>query len=187
VAPSSGYRGTVDTYLSQNKPNANYGRAVTLLVDGDNPTGTGKDLVSLLLWDISAIPPGSVVESASITIQVSSASPDAYPIYPLLSAWSAGSATWNRAASGVSWQAPGASGINDRGSTPVGSISAAQPGTITMPLNSTGIALVQNWIDQPANNYGLIIAHPAWVNGLAFSSSEAAALSSRPKLVVTYR
>ena len=59
VAPTAGYAGTTDTYMSSNAPTSNFGSSAMLLLDGDDPGGSGNDLASLLKWDISSIPPGS--------------------------------------------------------------------------------------------------------------------------------
>ena len=70
VAPTSGYAGTRDAYISQNAPDTAFGTAATLLVDGDDPSGSANDLSTLLLWDISDIPSDALVDSATITINV---------------------------------------------------------------------------------------------------------------------
>ena len=59
VSPNSDYSGTRDTVLSQSAPSVNFGGDFALYVDGDDPPGSGKDLSTLLYWDISGIPQGS--------------------------------------------------------------------------------------------------------------------------------
>ncbi len=49
-----------DTYLSQNSPTNNYGSNSTLLIDGDDPGGTGRDKRTLVKFDLSQIPPGQL-------------------------------------------------------------------------------------------------------------------------------
>ena len=187
VSPSTSYNGVTDTMLSQDRPTTSYGTTNTLTVDGDSPNGTGRDLSALLRWDISSIPPGSVIESATITLTVSGSSTQPYNLYPLMRSWSESAATWNRATTSVNWQAPGATGAQDRGSTVIGSITANRTGAYTITLNSAGIELVQGWVNAPTSNYGMILVNTASSDGLDFRSSNYSTASARPKLVITYR
>ena len=70
VSPTTSYSGTTDTYLSQNAPTSNFGSSITLLLDGDDPGGSGNDLASILRWDISSIPAGSIVDAAQVALDV---------------------------------------------------------------------------------------------------------------------
>lgn len=186
VYPSSTYAGTRDTYLYQNTPTTNYGSAATLLVDGDEPVGSTQDTSATLKWDVSSIPAGKTVTSASITLNVVDASTHTYELYEMKRNWSESSATWNQYTTGYNWASAGANGSTDRGTTVLGTISASATGSYTINLNASGIALVQNWVNNPSANHGFIIANGAKTNGLDFSSSEAAAAGQRPKLSVIY-
>lgn len=186
VYPSSTYAGTTDTYISQNAPTTNYGSAATLLVDGDEPSTSSKDVSSILKWNVSAIPAGSTVTSASISLNVVDPSTDTYELYEMKRNWSESSATWNQYATGSNWATAGANGSLDRGTTVLGTITASANGAYTINLNSSGIARVQSWINNPAANYGMILMDGANANGLDFSSSEAATASQRPKLTINY-
>ena len=98
-----------------------------------------------------------------------------------------GKATWNETASGQSWQVAGADGSEDRGSTVLGAILDSSEGLSTISLDSTGIAVVQAWVNNPASNHGFIILD--YINasdGLDFSSRENGIVSKRPKLTVAY-
>ncbi|MBZ5515236.1 MAG: DNRLRE domain-containing protein [Acidobacteriia bacterium] len=187
VSPAVSYAGTRDTTLSQNAPDTNLGASNTLLVDGDDPGGTGKDLATLIKWDASTIPAGSVVESAAITLTISNSSSNTYQIYELKRDWQEGAATWNVTSSGVNWQVPGAQGTSDRGSTVLGSILATATGQATITLNNAGIALVQSWVNNPSSNFGIILANSSNTDGLDFGSREQSTLSSRPKLTIRYQ
>jgi hypothetical protein len=55
-----------------------------------------------------------------------------------------------------------------------------------IPLNDAGVAAVQAWINNPAQNYGIIVKDYAVNDGLQVSSSEAAAAALRPKLLINY-
>lgn len=186
VSPSASYSGTADAYLSQAAPTSKYWGNSSLRVDGDDPAGSGNDLSTLLAWDISAIPAGSTVTAASITLQITNATAVPYPVYPVLRRWVEREVTWNLAATGSSWQAGGALGEEDRGAAAVASVAASGLGSYTFSLNADGLALVERWINTPAENYGLIIGDSVIDDGLTFLSSEQSALASRPRLTVTY-
>ncbi len=179
--PTISYQGTRDTKLNTGAKNTNYGTATTLDLDGD------PDVSDLLFWDTSAIPAGSVIESVTIQLNVTNTSSQAYELYVMQRAWDELTATWNQASSGNAWATAGALGIADRSSAAVGSITASSLGLNQIVLNSGGIAAVQAWIDNPAENRGLIIQDYGNSNGADVSSSEASAAAQRPKLVVTYR
>jgi|GEM_PF-1059540 len=181
-----GYSGTTDCYISQNSASSNYGDSTTLYVDGDDPGGSGRDLTTLIRWNVSSIPANATVTAASITIRVTNKSSNSYPIYALNRSFSESSATWNLASTGTSWATSGAMGVADRDSTAMGSLAGSSTGTLTATLNATGIAEVQNWINDPAQNYGIAIASASNTDGLDFRSSEYGTASYRPALNVTY-
>ncbi|MCZ6587095.1 MAG: DNRLRE domain-containing protein [Alphaproteobacteria bacterium] len=186
VAPTSAYAGTRDAYISQNATDTAFGTATTLLVDGDDPSGSNNDLSTLLLWDLSDIPTDALVDSATITINVTNVNSTPYEIYAVLVNWQETTTTWNNAATGTPWQSPGADGAVDRGATVLGAISSGVTGTHTVVLNQAGLDVVQSWIDGSPPNNGLIAANSSATNGLDFSSREAAGPLDRPKLSVTY-
>jgi len=184
VAPTSTYAGTRDTHLSEAAPTTNSGAANPLMIDGD--TTGGKDSYVLLRWDVTGIPAGSTVQSARIKLNVTNTSAQTYEIYRLNRTWTETGATWNQAASGTNWSVPGAKGTADRGSTVRGTVTAGATGTVTITLNSSGVSLVQSWIDTPSSNYGLIFANSANADSLQFASKEVSTASQRPRLEVTY-
>ncbi|NKB49626.1 MAG: DNRLRE domain-containing protein [Alphaproteobacteria bacterium] len=184
VAPTSGYAGTSDAYISEGSPNGAFGTATTLLVDGSDPSGL--DLSSLMFWDISEIPSDALVDSASITINVTNVNSTAYNIYQMLTGWQETTVTWNEASSGTPWQSPGADGAADRGATVLGAMSSGVTGPLTVPLNQAGLDVIQSWIDGSAPNHGFITTNTSASNGLDFSSREASGALNHPKLSVTY-
>ena len=95
IAPDPSYDGTSDTHISQNAPTSNFGRSATLLADGDDPSGSGNDLASLIRWDLSSIPLGSTVHTAEVKIEVFNVSGGVYDIYEMKRDWFETEATWN--------------------------------------------------------------------------------------------
>jgi hypothetical protein len=186
VSPDPDYSGTLDTVLAEEEPDANFGSDLAGLLDGDDPPGSGSDLSTILSWDIRAIPVGSLVEGATIALNVFNQSSDTYQIYEMKQDWVESQATWNIYSTSSGWHAPGALGTNDRGSTVLGNLAPSSTGMHSIPLNSDGLALLQSWVDNPANNHGFIIANSSSSDGVDFDSSDVPTPANRPKLTVRY-
>ena len=184
ASPDTGYSGTLDTVLSEEFLDSNYGNELACRVDGDD--GNGNDLSTILYWDVSAIPTGSIVEGVTVTLNVFDPSNDTYQVYEMKRNWVESQTTWNVYSSGNTWQIPGALGSDDRGSAVLGTFAPSITGLYNINLNSDGVALVQSWVDDPASNHGFIIANGSAADGADFDSSEASTASARPKLTVRY-
>jgi hypothetical protein len=183
TARTASITSAADTHIFENAPRKNYGTVTCLGVGGDEPAGTGKDKSALLEWDLSAIPAGSKISSASVTLNVTNNSPETYQAYELERPWVESAATWLLYAAGNSWQIAGAKGSLDRGTTVVGDVSPSATGKQTFALSS---AVVQGWVDDPATNNGIVIANATNTDGFIFSSREASNAGSRPQLQVTF-
>jgi hypothetical protein len=173
---------TADTRISENAPSTDFGATTTLVADGDEPAGSGRDVYSLLRWDLSSVPAGSQISSVTITLDVTNASKDTYQIYDLERPWVEPTTTWLQYAAGQTWEVAGAKGSLDRG-IQVGSLAASKTGQRNFTLSSS---LVQGWVDNPSSNNGILIASSTSADDLVFSSREAATSGNRPQLSVTY-
>lgn len=174
-ASPSGYQGTRDTTISTAVLTAP-GTSAVLEANGK------PDAAALLKWDLTPIPAGAQVQSASLTVYVTDASGQSYEVYELLRTWDEATATWNSP-----WASPGAQRVGvDRGSSVLATIKASSRGRYTVALGSAGTAAVQRWVDQPTSNFGVILQDYRNTNGLQLSSSEASTLNQRPVLTVTY-
>ncbi len=187
LAPDPEYTGTSDAYIREASAGTAHGLETSLQVDGDEPSGTGTDMNILLHWDTSSIPLGATVESARVQLEVTNPSNGAYDCYAVLTDWNQAQATWNQAASGTPWGSPGASSVSDRGAVPVCTVIAAAVGSLSVELNTDGIALLQSWVDNPSDNDGIIISNASTSDGADFHSSESSTAMARPRLEVTYR
>ena len=144
-----------DTYIDSTPATSNFGTTTPLIVDGDP---SDDERAALIKWDVSGIPVGSTISSASITLQVTNGSDDSYPVHQLLRNWDEGQATWNIWSTGNNWQTSGAQGINDRSATSLGSTPGSNStGSESFALNASGLALIADWADGSQNNYGVII------------------------------
>jgi hypothetical protein len=177
----NGYAGMVDATLSSASGSSNDGSATSLLADGS------PDHSAVMKWDLSSIPVGKVVTAVALTFNVVDPSPYGYELYALKRPFSESSTTWQRANSTTLWQVAGANGSNDRETTVLGSVAGSATGSITVNMNGAGRAKVQSWVDAPSSNFGLILLDYAPPDGVDLSSSEAATVSQRPALTVSYQ
>ncbi|MBC7223052.1 MAG: DNRLRE domain-containing protein, partial [Anaerolineae bacterium] len=180
-----GYTGTRDTDIVQWYPDRNLGTATFVRIrSGDIEAG-------LLYFDVSSIPSTATIEEARLqmyVIQRSNANWTWPGTYQMKRAWEENQATWNQAADGMPWGAPGANDpLTDRWFTPTD--------LITMTAVNTWYEwdvteMVQDWVFTPGANKGLtvrVVDHPETPVEYLFASSEYPTESLRPKLVVRYR
>ena len=168
-----------DAGLSEMAPATNNGAAKTLKVDGNDPDPNGGDLYAALRWDLSSLPAGATVNSATITLNVSNPTTQVYGAYELRRAWSEGQVTWNQAATGSPWATAGAKGTTDRGPkiADVAPTSIA-PYTFTVPTS-----VVQGWLGTPSANNGIVLSHTTNDDGFVFDTREG---TTPPKLTLNY-
>ena len=133
---TNNYSGMTDTYIStaKNDDSANYSGSTTLSAAG--PQKSEQD--SLLLWNLTSV--AGTIQSASITVYVTSGSTATYNLYALARSWNPSQVTFDQPASGQGWQIDGANGSADYNSTVLGTLSSAGTGFATITLNAAGIA-----------------------------------------------
>lgn len=173
----SSYTGTQDTAVSSTNPTTSYGTSTTVIVGG------ATDRIGLIRFDSLfgngpiQIPLGSTIHSASLRLNVTSAtSADAsITLHRVLTTWSEAS-THNSLGSGLA--------LDDM------EVSSVADAIVETP-EATGSQLIdgleeslQAWSDGAAN-LGWAITGNNDTNW-AFSSSEAATSSQRPMLLVSY-
>jgi len=181
VAPSVGYDGTLDAGISSNEPTVNYGAGNSIVIDGD------PDKAGLILWDIRGIPAGSTVHAARLTFHMRHICGHTYYLYEMKKDWLESEATWNVYAAGNNWAVPGAQALSDRGDTVLGAFISIAGGPIEIPLNAAGVALVQQWVDNPASNRGIIICdYDIATSSMQLHPHEALTPRDRPELGVVF-
>jgi PKD repeat protein len=177
----NGYQSSRDTRLNSTNPTTNFGTATSLRVDGRTDEST------LLFWDLTAIPPGSRIYAADITLNITDVSNASYEIFETKRPWIELEATWLDYASGQNWEVAGAVGAADRGFTVLGSVVGSQLGLNITTLNLDGVAVIQSWVNDFSKNHGFIIQdYFNHSNGLHFASREKADPAEHPKLTVRF-
>ncbi|MCD6518744.1 MAG: DNRLRE domain-containing protein, partial [Anaerolineae bacterium] len=176
-----------DTYIEEWFPEETHGGVGALLV-----RGAPGAINALMRWDLSSLPSGAHVLEARLELwafQWGRENPQGLDIsiYQVLTPWQEASATWQEAAAGVPWGAAGCNALGlDREASPVASSHIAADATVPGWFSWDVTPLVQTWLDHPSSNHGMILIASGSTNRLDFWSSEAGALSLRPRLVVRY-
>jgi hypothetical protein len=175
-----------DTYMSSYNKTYNYG-GVNLFKVTNNSSGTNRG--ALIRWDLSSIPSNATISTASVTVYVSTSSTQTYNMYALRRTWVEGttspgaasstSANWNTYNGSDSWGTLGAANTSsDRYDTNLwgaGSTSFSSTGSKEVSLNSSGIAVIQQWVSGSLANYGVTLQNYTTTSGsdnLQISSSE---------------
>jgi large repetitive protein len=179
VPQTTNLMSVADAGLSELAPNTNNGTATSLKVDGDDPDPGGGDLYAALRWNLSSIPAGATVSSATVTLNVTNPSPQTYGAYELKRAWNEGQLTWNQAATGTPWATAGAKSATDRGAQ----IASVTPTTVAPYTFTIPASVAQGWLSAPSSNNGILLAHTTNFDGFVFDTKEGA---SAPKLTLTY-
>lgn len=169
--------------------------------------GGGSPRRTLMEFDLSGIPAGATITSATLTMHVNWFHGGALNVslYPVLASWLEGMAnagggefggggggsasmdgdvTWiHRWVGGPLWSAPGGDFAAAAAATTslggIGSYNWSGPGMV---------ANLQNWLDHPNQNFGWMMKAPETSvgNTKRLDSRESANVDFRPRMVVTY-
>ena len=178
-----------DTYIRSDLPNVNFGLSPDFLAQQWFYQGSGNsEARGLLKFDLSAIPAGSVITSATISLYADSTtanSGNGYPGEPtygsndqsvlqrITSPWNHLSATWHTQPSTTS---------SNQVTVPQ-STDNAQNYTLDVS------AFLQFWVQHPDSNFGIMLSMPGAgiFNNLIFCSSAHPNPALRPALNICYQ
>ena len=163
--------------------NADWGQNTNDGNGGDIGVYQARDR-SLLRFDLSALPTGSTLSAASLTLTVSGTfggnpGGESMNVHRLTQSWTEGGVTWNRYDGTNTWASAG----GDYDAT-VRATSTANPGVGgSIAWDVTGLA--QEWASNTHPNHGLIVINSGSTNGLHFASKESGNVAYRPYLTTT--
>jgi hypothetical protein len=156
-----------DAYIRQFDPDrtfGDYGGEPSLVSGALGSRAQFEVRRALLRFDVSAIPPGSVVNSATLqmTVVMVPLSPvnSTFDIRRVLQSWTEGGVSWNsRSGAGTPWQVPGATGAGDSVSTPSSfvAVGSANFTAYTFPSTAALVADVQGWVNDASSNFGWML------------------------------
>ncbi len=196
VYPSDAYTGTEDTFIINNATSFNNGNCSSFIAANTDCSAINSAR-GLIKFDVSSIVPSNVtVKKAYLELcMIDGGFPIGFVTHELTKSFeegnscnASGSASWISATATDAWTTPG----GDYNPEPMSNIFnvPASPTTykVTLELNPS---VVQKWISNPAQNYGMIIkSYPEQGEGVClgarFVSSEDSYLPYRPKLVIYY-
>lgn len=172
-----------DTYLQQD------GAAANTPQDSGNrikvKTETGKQRIGLMRFDLSGIPEGKTILSASLMYSVQNAGTfNTMDAYRMLTDWTEAGATWNtNGIAGSDW-AGGSFGAADFDPTPYGPMSVTPVGWKTNDVTE----LLKTWVEDGAANYGMALmgAISANTDEAQIYDREDAGAGLGPRLAVSY-
>ncbi|MFT3765684.1 MAG: DNRLRE domain-containing protein [Minicystis sp.] len=164
-----GTSGTVaDAMIRSDAPTTNQGASGSLT---ESAASTAYRH-ALIKWDVSAVPSGATVTSATASIKVNLNGGYTVNAHQLTQAWSESTVTWGNDSDAAS------------PSTPVAAtFSAATAGTRATANLTT---LVQGWVSGAYANNGVVLERDDLTNSTVYASSEDATVANRPSLQVCY-
>lgn len=178
------YAGVDETWINFYDPNLNFGSDTKLLVLGGS--GNAKALVR---FDLSSIPAGAVISSATLSLYNHSHQADincgTVSVNPVSKPWAENQATWNVSSSGVNWATAGMQAGADYATDLDTTITIDT--AINVWRNFDVTAMVSRWTSGAAGNNGFVIRSAAWgVKPHFYSSDYLSDPTLRPKLVVKF-
>ncbi|NLE76976.1 MAG: DNRLRE domain-containing protein [Chloroflexi bacterium] len=178
-----GYSGTVDTYLAEYAPDTTYYHLPYMV---SRSTGSWRPLVR---FDLTALPPDSVVDSATLVLNTNAVQDPAdrsmtIDLFAVRRNWVHTQATWNKATSTTPWYTAGCGSSADR------DLVAFASKLIDRPDSAYSIdvtSAVQSWISNPSSNYGFLVVARGMTVSYQFISADSGEADKRPTLIITYR
>jgi len=177
IVPSS-----ADNYIDQLTPNAVGASGLAAGFFG----GSGNRRHGLVKFDLSAVPVGAIINSA--TLRLTWFSYDGNPFgktliaYRVTQDWIESQVTWNNAKTGSPWGAPG--GVW----APEHSVSATVNPPMNLVVTWTVTDIVKDWISEGRDNFGFILVPGTMTepDGVYFLSRENGQGDVRPTLTIDW-
>jgi len=176
-----GASGGKDAKLESYSPNSNYGNDVQLYAVAWTINGNPVYTRSVFQFDLSSVPPGSVILSAELNLYYDSTTTNVYHQYGqntgylqrVTAPWSESTVNWNNQ--------PPATSVNQ-------AVLPTSTSSYQDYLHIDVRDLVRTMVDSPAVNYGFLlkIAAESPYKTLLFCTSDYPNQARRPRLVIKY-
>ena len=157
-----------DTYVQQAFPTSTVGATDTSLTLGG---AAGSQNYGFVRFDLSGcnLPTTAGADSASLTLYVTSKSPDTISLFPVYSSWNSSTLTWN-----------GVGGLTI-GATATTTFVPSSPGTVILPVTADLDAAIKTGVF-----WGWELRDTSGTATSAVGSSENNAAGKRPLLSLSY-
>jgi len=179
---TGGYSGTTATYFDAS--GSSYNMLAYLRMDN---TGAQK---SLLRFDLASIPSNATVQAATLSLYwygSSNGNSLTVAAQRVLADWVDSQATRTLRKTGFTWSAPGMAAGSDYAAAAAG--TALLSGTAGKWVNLDVTAVAQQWVQNPAANYGFVLLSQAASGSVTASICSELRWSpcvNPPRLTVTY-
>lgn len=175
----------IDAVLSEYQPTANYGNHPEFYSSQWTYSSNPRESRSLLKFDLSTIPVGATINSATLSLYACPNNSNSYAGQPtygtnnasylkqVTSGWSEGTVTWNTQPT----------------TTTTNQVLLAQSTNTSQSYTNLNVAnFVQQWVSTPSQNYGMMLdmIGTAYYNAMVFCSSDHDSVALRPKLTICY-
>jgi N-acetylneuraminic acid mutarotase len=173
-----------DTFITDFQQTTNYG------TNGVVRTGGASNLIwrSLIKFDLSSIPAGAEITSATLSLYAVTDNSDnarTYRVFRIKRAWVETQATWQIYSTGNSWQTIGGFGALDCEQTDIGSRDFTAAETVNQFKNFPLTPTTKEALD--LGNGWMIKVDTELADHYQFKSSSDGEPTLRPKLSITYR
>ena len=178
-----GYQGVTDTHIDSAHRKTNFHWSQTLKVNGS------ASVVSLLRFDLSAVPSGAEIVEATVelSVELDALGQDfCLTFSEVLSPWLNTEVDWRRSRKEHPWGIAGCKDTDrDHASIPAGAQVIQQgDGWQTMDVTSA----VRRWVSGQSDNNGLLLQGQGAEGAMcSFTSSNYWSTGMRPMLVISYR
>ncbi len=181
VYPTQTYQGIVDARLWSNSPDTNYGSS------GANEIGSHSDTSIkrlVIQFNVGYLPDNAAVKEAYITMYMTGillGAPE-FAFYSLTEGFNESYVTWNNRNNVTLWTDAGGTHDSTKASNTV--TVASEDEFYTWSLDAS---VVQGWVDNPGNNYGLLLkAQETGENQVEMALTEYGTSRMGPELMVVY-
>jgi ferric-dicitrate binding protein FerR (iron transport regulator) len=132
----------------------------------------------LLKWDVSAVPAGSRVLSAGLTVHTTDKVARGVEAFELKRPW---------AEAPDAFLARGGVRLNSFvGAKVLGVLMPGRDGEHAIPLGVDGVALIQSWVESPSANHGVVLMDVAKPDQIVTDAPDLPRAPKRPRLTVTF-
>ncbi len=179
-SPSAAYAGCEDTVIAHGPPTGGNLDESGLRLAGS----TQFNSAGLLWFDLSSLPQGTVVQSASLGLMLERRNGQIqFEAHVLARPWTELGASWTTTDGGTPWEQPGAAGLLDSDSALVSVRAPTALGPFELPLGDAGVAAVQAWVSGARPNDGFALRN-GLTGMMTFKDSEWPVLAQRPTLTL---